>query len=171
MQIFSVPKHELQLDWLQKRGTSGRWPRVVVASATVLVLVLVATYLLEQQNQALRDEVSVLQRELDKRASRTGAASPEELAKRGRTAQLIAQHNEVAATLEAVERVAPDGVEIESLSINPENKTYRIELRTSDIEAVTRYVENLNRGDSLRRWHVISIETQKSAFSVTLEAR
>lgn len=171
MQAFNVLKRELQLDWLAKRSSRGRSHTLVVAGAALLFLVLLATYLVEQQNQALREEVSVLQLELDKRAPRTSAASPEELAKRSRTAQLIAQHNEVAATLEAVERVAPDGVEIESLSVDPENRTYRIELRTTDIDAVARYVENLNRGDSIRRWHVVSIETQKSAFAVILQAR
>lgn len=158
-------RQNLRLDWLQGRVLVGAQQRIVLAAIVLLsVIALPAMYILDEQNSSVRDEIVRIQQSMDQRRTVSHGSTGEEAAKRSKANQTIAQHNEVVAVLEVLEKIAPDGVLIESISLDPESKTYRIELRTAELEAARRYVDKLNNETTPpRMWHIASVQAQKQS--------
>lgn len=167
-------RQNLRLDWLAARGALSAHERVAITTIVLLlILSLAGMHIVEKENSSLRSEIQ--RRTIDQRASLTSLPiTAEEAAKRSKASQLVAQHNELVAVLEQLGKVAPDGVVIESISLSPEGKTYRVELRTSELEAARRYVDKLSDEKLAREmWRVTSIEArrQSSEWLVIIETQ
>ena len=133
----------------------------ITAVVLLLILSLTGMHIVEEESSSLRSEIQ--RRTIDQSEDRTShPITADETAKRAKASQLVVQHNELVAVLEQLEKVAPDGVMIESISLNPESKTHRIELRTNELEAARHYVDKLNGvNTSQQRWHITSVEAQR----------
>lgn len=169
-----MSRQTLRLDWLAVNDSVSAFQRIATVATIVLVISsLIAMLILEEENSLLRDEIERTQQDIDQR-TRGPRITGETGVQRSKTNQLVAQHNELVAVLELLEKSTPDGILIESISLNPEAKSYRIELRTSDLEIVRRYVERLNgKNESRRIWQIVAIEAlkQSAEWLAVLEIR
>lgn len=172
MRARTVRRQSLRLDWLKNLGATSRNQRIAAVSLALLLLCMfVAWFVLEAS--ALREQIAATQQASDRR-NITARTTVDQAGSQAKTKQTIAQHNQLVEALEALEKVPSDGIVIESVSLNPEGKTYRVELRTGDVEAAKRYVDKLNSLDSPSyRWYIVSLEARQQSIEwlAVLEAK